>query len=85
MLNRYVYGMDPQAALDFPRVFPEGGRVRVEEGVPDAIVSGLLAKGHDLVRSSAPLGGGQAIAIDRRAGVLIGGSDFRKDGVALGY
>lgn len=83
MLNRYLYGMDPQAALDFPRVFPQAGSVLIEDAVPAGIAAGLQAKGHRLAKSPAPLGGGQAIAID--GGVLIGGSDFRKDGMALGY
>jgi gamma-glutamyltranspeptidase/glutathione hydrolase len=85
MVNRFIYGMDPQEALDFPRVFPESGRVLVEEGMPPRVLAGLEAKGHALVPSGGPLGGGQAIAIDSSSGVLIGGSDFRKDGIALGY
>ena len=44
-----------------------------------------MAQGHALDTPPAPLGGGQAIAIDRENGMLVGGSDPRKDGFALGY
>ena len=32
-----------------------------------------------------PWGGGQIVVMDREAGVLIGASDPRKDGMAIGY
>ena len=32
-----------------------------------------------------PWGGAQAVLIDRENGVLVGASDARKDGMALGY
>jgi gamma-glutamyltranspeptidase/glutathione hydrolase len=84
-VNRYVYGMDPQEAIDWARYFPKGGKVLVESGVPEQVRRGLEQRGHVLETRTEPLGGGQAIAIDRANGVLIGGSDPRKDGLALGY
>jgi gamma-glutamyltranspeptidase/glutathione hydrolase len=85
VVNRYIYGMDPQAALDFPRLFPKGDSVLIETTVPATVIAGLKAKGHHIVAAEEPLGGGQAIAIDHAQGLLIGGSDHRKDGFALGY
>jgi gamma-glutamyltranspeptidase/glutathione hydrolase len=85
MLNRYVYGHDVQTALDFPRLFPQLGRVDVEQGISEIVRRGLAERGHVLAEPVEPLGGGQAIAFDRKHGVLAGGSDFRKDGLAMGY
>ena len=41
----------------------------------------LRRRGHEVVPSGKPLGGGQMIMIDHQRGVLIGGSDPRKDGL----
>ena len=43
MSNMFDYGMDPQEAIDCPRVFFEGEEVVVEESVPAAAVAGLKA------------------------------------------
>jgi gamma-glutamyltranspeptidase/glutathione hydrolase len=83
-VNRYVYDMDPQEAIDAPRYFPSNGKVLVESALDPGICAGLQALGH-VLEPSGPLGGGQAIAIDHAGGMLIGGSDPRKDGLALGY
>jgi gamma-glutamyltranspeptidase/glutathione hydrolase len=83
--NLVDFGMDVQAAIDFPRVFFEGETTVVERGVTAAAIEGLRQRGHRVAVRPQPLGGGQAIAIDGRRGVLIGGSDPRKDGCALGY
>ena len=61
VVNRYVYGMDPQAALDFPRLFPQGEAVLTETTVPAAVLASLAAKGHRIMPANEPLGGGQAM------------------------
>jgi len=83
--NMVDHGMDVQAAIDAPRVFLDGDVTLVERGVSAAAVAGLKARGHNVAVRPLPLGGGQAIQIDWDRGVLIGGSDPRKDGLALGY
>lgn len=84
-VNRYVYGMDPQEAIDHPRLFPEAGVLRVEVGIPVKVRGELVGMGHKIVEAGEPLGGGQVIAIGWDEGTLAGGSDPRKDGCALGY
>ena len=85
MLNMVDYGMDVQSAIDAPRAFFEGETTVVERGMPAATVDGLKSRGHTVVTAPTPWGGSQAIRIDWRRGVLIGGSEPRKDGCALGY
>ncbi len=85
LTNLLEYGLDIQEALDLPRVFPFAGKVEVERGVPADVQAKLARMGHEIVGIDPPHGGGQAIWIDRARGCLIGGSDPRKDGIALGY
>jgi gamma-glutamyltranspeptidase/glutathione hydrolase len=76
-------GLDPQAALDRPRFRVEPDAVYLEEG--------LWERADELERAGIPtrrdgdtlsFGGGQAILVED--GVLVGGSDPRKDGYAAG-
>lgn len=85
LTNILDHGMDVQQAIDSPRVFYDKGAVVAETGVPDASVQALAAMGHRIGPAATPLGGGQAIWIDWDQGTLTGGSDPRKDGMALGY
>jgi gamma-glutamyltranspeptidase/glutathione hydrolase len=85
LANHFEYGLDVQEALDAPRLFPYLGKVQVERGIPEAVVARLNALGHDCEAVEKPHGGGQAILIDRARGCLVGGSDPRKDGCAMGY
>ena len=83
-------GLDPQAALDRPRfcidVDESGGRVAIEEGMPEGTFNGLQKMGHPVYAVSgyerALFGRGQVILRDAESGVLCGGSDPRADGYA---
>ena len=86
MSNLVDFGMETQAALDAPRVFYDGptNEMRVERGHPAGVLEGLAAKGHPAMVPATAIGGAQMITVDRARGVLIGASDPRKDGIALG-
>lgn len=85
LTNMIDYGMDPQEALDAPRAFFEGTATTVERALPAATVQGLAARGHEVKVPLGAIGGGQIIRVDHKSGVLVAGSDPRKDGMALGY
>ncbi len=85
LTNLLDYGLDPQEALDGPRSFFDDGKLQVERGYSDKVVAQLADMGHDIAVPQTPLGGAQAIMIDHDRGVLIGASDPRKDGAAIGY
>ncbi|MEA2910073.1 MAG: gamma-glutamyltranspeptidase / glutathione hydrolase [Bradyrhizobium sp.] len=85
LTNMLDYGCDVQEAIDMPRGLHYEGVYQLEDGVPADIVAGLKKLGYKTTSVVGPLGGGQAIWIDWDKGTLIGGSDPRKDGCALGY
>jgi gamma-glutamyltranspeptidase/glutathione hydrolase len=83
--NVVDFGMNPQEAIDGPRSFPDAGILQVERGYSDQVHADLAALGHEVSVPAVPIGGAQAIWIDPETGILQGGSDPRKDGIALGY
>ena len=97
LVNMIDHGMDVQAAGDAPRFYhmgssrptgvpaKDGGTVALESEIGPSIRRALEAKGHGIVAAPGSFGGYQAIRIDLENGVLIGGSDPRKDGQAAGY
>ncbi len=85
LTNLLEYGLDIQQAIDLPRLLPLGGKLQIERGIPPDVVDRLTRMGHDPELVERPHGGGQAIWIDRERGCLVGGSEPRKDGLALGY
>jgi gamma-glutamyltranspeptidase/glutathione hydrolase len=83
----FDHGMDMQSAMDLPRLFPQPGtkQVECEAGIVAAVGSELIRRGFELKAATRPIGGSQAVWIDWDRNVLFGASDFRKDGLALGY
>ena len=84
--------MTSQDALDALRFSIEvegSGSVRVEEDIDPAVVTELRKRGHDIVLVSGSdrimFGGAQVISRDPETGVLMGGSEPRKDGAAIGW
>jgi gamma-glutamyltranspeptidase/glutathione hydrolase len=97
LTNMIDFGMDVQEAGDAPRFRHlgsseptgaralDGGTVALESGIGPEVRRALEARGHHLAEAPGGYGGYQAIRIDTEHGVLIGGSDPRKDGAAMGY
>ena len=95
--NLIDFGMDVQQAGDLARFrhfgsseptgvpAAGGGSLALETDISPAARAALVARGHRLTTAPGSFGGYQAIRIDLDRGVLIGGSDPRKDGCALGY
>ena len=89
VMNVLDFGMNPQEAIEAPRlrVF-EGRRVVMEERFPHAVRAALSANGHeiDLADPFAPtVGGAQGIVTDQESGTFQGGADPRRDGAAIGF
>ncbi|SFQ13543.1 Gamma-glutamyltranspeptidase [Mesorhizobium sp. NFR06] len=81
-----IFGMDPQEALDDGRIFWDNdGALLAESGIPSQTRSALIDYVHQVLSAPGPFGAGQIIQIDHQSGFLIGGSDPRKDGLALGW
>lgn len=97
LCNIIDFGMNIQEAGDVPRVrhsgssqptgevMTDGGRVAYESGIPPEVIRALIAMGHRVVKSNGGFGGYQGIWWDHENDVLIGASESRKDGCAMGY
>ena len=85
LLNLLEFGMTVQDAGDAARFRHSEAGVALESGIGREAREGLGARGHVLIDTPGAFGGFQGILIDAGTGVLAGGSDMRKDGLAIGY
>jgi gamma-glutamyltranspeptidase/glutathione hydrolase len=85
VVNVVDFGMNVQEAGDAPRVRHLDEGLAVESGITPGVLRSLQGRGHVLLDGRGLVGGYQAVMIDPVSGVLMGGSDPRKDGQAVGY
>jgi gamma-glutamyltranspeptidase/glutathione hydrolase len=92
LLNLIDRGLNLQQAIDAPRIrYMNARNVMMEDGLTAAVIAELVKRGHERafppagINHRALMGGGQAIMIDPETGALVGASDIRKDGLAVGY
>ncbi len=85
LLNLVDFGMNIQEAGEAPRFRHSAAGVALETAVSPEARFGLTQRGHRVIAGVDVFGGFQGILIDPRTGVLMGGSDPRKDGLAIGY
>jgi gamma-glutamyltranspeptidase / glutathione hydrolase len=85
VVNLVDFGMNVQDAGDAARVRHSGNNILAESGIADPVRAALQQRGHEVRDGRGAVGGYQAVFIDPRTGVLMGGSDPRKDGLAIGW
>ena len=83
--NFVDFGMHVQEAGDAARMRHADNGLALESGIGAKVRQSLEARGHVILEGRGLMGGYQAIVIDPRTGVLLGGSDLRKDGLAIGW
>lgn len=85
LANLIDFGMNVQDAGEAARINHGTNGIQVESAVSPTARSGLTDRGHTVTQSIGAYGGFQGIMIDPKTGVLMGGSDPRKDGLAIGF
>ena len=87
VVNLVAGGMDPQRAVEAPRIHVEGDLVQAEPGVDPGALRQLGQAGEEVFvwdRINLFFGGVQAVTRDPVSGALAGGADPRRGGeVAL--
>ncbi len=84
-MNLIDFGMHIQDAGEAARMRHGGNELALESGISPKVRQALEARGHAVRDGRGSMGGFQGILIDPRTGVLMGGSDPRKDGLAIGW
>ncbi len=89
VMNMVDFDLNPQQSLDAPRfrVDLDSDSVWLEDNLSDEIVNKLNKFGHqvEVISEGMQFGGGQILEKDSDSGLIVGGSDSRKDGCVVGW
>jgi len=85
LINMVDFGMNVQLAGEAARFRDLEEGLALESEIGAEVRRKLIDKGHKIVWLVGEFGGYQAIMIDPDTGVLMGGSDPRKDGCVVGW
>ena len=85
LLNLIDFGMNVQEAGEAARFRHSDAGLALESAISAEARAGLQARGHSVITGFGVFGGFQGILFDPKTGVMMGGSDPRKDGQAVGY
>lgn len=86
IVNVVDYGMTIQEAVSAPRFHQQWQPdvLTIERAIPEDVREGLRRRGHVIDVSPRDWSSAQAIQLEPKAGLHLGGSDPRSDGLALG-
>ena len=89
LINHLDFGMNVQAAIEAPRFRAfERTVVELESRIPAASRDELVTRGHEvrlLEGYTWRVGGGHGLSINPQSGILSGGADPRRDGMAVAW
>lgn len=85
LANLIDFGFNVQVAGEVARMRHGANGLMLESAIGADVRDALTRLGHIVLDGRGQMGGYQAIQIDAKTGVFMGGSDPRKDGQAIGW
>ncbi|MCH2336420.1 MAG: gamma-glutamyltransferase [Pseudomonadales bacterium] len=81
VINVIDHGMDPQTAVEAPRIWTQGQELEIEQGFEQSVLRGIERRGHAL-NEVRLIGGGMGMVVFK-GGTMTGSSCWRADGTPI--
>ena len=79
IFKKNIYSIEQKLNIIFKEV------VLIVSNFDNSIIEDMVSRGHQINYPVSPIGGGQIILVDNEKNILVGASDYRKDGCAIGF